>query len=143
MRSPGSTSAPSTVMPFGKHRGKNLPEIPADYFGWLLDNVRLGSGFKREIQAELDRRRRIDAEGEANADDELPFAPPRWVCGFWLNGVESALFGRACRSGELLITPDLPASSVLPHAWQAYCRAEGLPHRTRELIFTPDRKESR
>ena len=26
------------IMPFGRHRGKPLEEIPADYLEWILDN---------------------------------------------------------------------------------------------------------
>jgi hypothetical protein len=27
----------STIMPFGKHKGKRLDEVPADYLLWLAD----------------------------------------------------------------------------------------------------------
>lgn len=27
------------AMPFGKHKGKTLDQVPAGYLGWLLDNV--------------------------------------------------------------------------------------------------------
>ena len=42
-----------TTMPFGKHKGERLDQIPADYLAWLVANVRLGSGFRREIAAVL------------------------------------------------------------------------------------------
>lgn len=29
----------TTIMPFGKHKGKPLTEVPADYWAWALDNM--------------------------------------------------------------------------------------------------------
>jgi DNA polymerase III epsilon subunit-like protein len=29
----------TTIMPFGKHKGKKLTEVPADYWAWALDNM--------------------------------------------------------------------------------------------------------
>jgi hypothetical protein len=51
------------IMPFGKHRGKRLNEIPLDYLKWVLDTCTNASPFLRE------EIRRILLE-EAESHDE-------------------------------------------------------------------------
>ena len=51
-------------MPFGKHKGKYLADIPADYFLWLIKNVRLDPGFELDVRIEL-RERQARANGQA------------------------------------------------------------------------------
>jgi len=42
------------IMTFGKHRGKHLRDIPADYLVWCLDNVStLQPTLRREIRIRL------------------------------------------------------------------------------------------
>jgi hypothetical protein len=44
-------------MPFGKHRGQALSEIPGDYINWLLDNCgNLRDPLKSALIAEQQRR---------------------------------------------------------------------------------------
>lgn len=45
---------------FGKYRGYDIREVPKEYLDWLLDKNRR---MVREIEAEIDRRDRLD---EAN-----------------------------------------------------------------------------
>lgn len=46
-------------MPFGKHRGKDLADIPDDYLVWVLDNCEtISPTLRRAIEARLD----IEAE---------------------------------------------------------------------------------
>lgn len=49
-----------TAMPFGKHRGKPLGEIPDGYLLWLLREAKLSSGLRLAVGNEL-RRRSVEA----------------------------------------------------------------------------------
>jgi Putative quorum-sensing-regulated virulence factor len=123
-------------MPFGKHKGVPLRDVPASYLSWLLgSDCRLGSGFRREIVADLDRRARLKARRAEQLDAPLPTATPRDVCGFWLGPIEAGLFEAACRAGALVISPDLPCASILPAAWKAHCLAAHKSYRVRELTL--------
>jgi len=44
------------TMPWGKHKGKPLSEVPQDYLDWLTDRE-LTEEFKQDVRRELDRRR--------------------------------------------------------------------------------------
>lgn len=52
-------SAPARIkMPFGKHKGKTLDEIPLDYFDWCLENIdNLREDLAAEMQNQIDMRR--------------------------------------------------------------------------------------
>jgi hypothetical protein len=44
-------------MPFGKHKGLRLAEVPADYLGWCLRTLeRLDPWLRAAMEAELHRR---------------------------------------------------------------------------------------
>jgi hypothetical protein len=43
-------------MPFGKHQGKPLHDIPMAYLGWLLDQCDLRPSLREAVQAEYTRR---------------------------------------------------------------------------------------
>jgi hypothetical protein len=45
-----------TPLPFGKHKGRPLAEVPASYLSWLLAEVKLSSGLRCAVAAELTRR---------------------------------------------------------------------------------------
>jgi hypothetical protein len=47
---------PPRSIPFGKHANEPLPTVPADYLDWLLRTVRVGSGLRAALVAELARR---------------------------------------------------------------------------------------
>lgn len=44
------------TMPFGKHCGEDIADIPTGYLRWLRDNADLYGELADEVQAELDRR---------------------------------------------------------------------------------------
>src|SRR5262249_31012679 len=41
---------------FGKYKGVPLPDVPSDYLAWALRTVRLSSGIRQAIAAELASR---------------------------------------------------------------------------------------
>ncbi len=52
-----SQTSKTTTMPFGKHRGKRLEDLPKDYLAWLLDSGALDkpeNALLRETLEELD-----------------------------------------------------------------------------------------
>lgn len=50
--------SPMTTMPFGKHRGVPLSELPGGYVEWLGDKLEeWREPFRSAIAAELDRRK--------------------------------------------------------------------------------------
>ena len=45
------------TMPFGKHRGEYLEDIPTDYLRWCVEKLdNLSAGLRQDIEAELDDR---------------------------------------------------------------------------------------
>ena len=44
-------------MPWGKHCGKPLFEVPAEYIQWLLANLNLDFDIKHALETELNTRR--------------------------------------------------------------------------------------
>jgi hypothetical protein len=40
-------------LPFGKHRGKPLPQVPTGYLRWALDTVKLSTGLRAAVRGEL------------------------------------------------------------------------------------------
>ena len=44
------TRPPITVMPFGKHRGKQISELPVDYVSWLITS---GVKMSKDLMSEL------------------------------------------------------------------------------------------
>jgi hypothetical protein len=59
------------TMPFGKHKGESLRDIPYDYLSWVLDNcTRIDRWLRAAIRQELDRR--LDDDG----DPEPAYPPP-------------------------------------------------------------------
>lgn len=53
-----------TRMPFGKHRGRPLSEIPADYLRWVLDNC---DNITPRLRAEITRLLNPAAEPPAGS----------------------------------------------------------------------------
>lgn len=47
---------PVVTLPFGKHKGTPLVEVPADYLLWVLKECKLSSGLRLSIGNELRRR---------------------------------------------------------------------------------------
>jgi len=69
-------------MPFGKHKGRPLSDVPTDYLCWLLDECDLRPGFRRAVDAELRGRLYGGAgrgdPGHAPPDDWLSEVLRRW-----------------------------------------------------------------
>jgi uncharacterized protein (DUF3820 family) len=59
-------------LPFGKHRGKTVADVPSDYLSWLLRNVRLSSGLRLAVTDVL-RSRGVQVAPP-------PPVPPEPVC---------------------------------------------------------------
>jgi|SRR6516162_9625581 hypothetical protein len=56
-------------MPWGKHKGRPLEEIPVDYLGWLLDEAENMKPWLREaVRQEFERR----LAGPAGSGNGLP-----------------------------------------------------------------------
>lgn len=55
---------PVETMPFGKHAGKKIEEIPADYFEWALKNM---TNLDRDMRATMERQLSGSSAGAANA----------------------------------------------------------------------------
>ena len=50
--------SPRIKMPFGKHRGELLEDIPTDYIEWCLGNMeRLSESLREEMENQLNARR--------------------------------------------------------------------------------------
>jgi len=49
-------------MPFGKHRGEELSQIPADYLEWLLSLSDLRNSLRQAVAHELGQRQTEEAE---------------------------------------------------------------------------------
>ena len=50
------SDATAFVMPFGKHARRPLADVPRDYLAWVLRTVKLSSGLRAAVAAELVRR---------------------------------------------------------------------------------------
>ena len=46
----------TTVLPFGRHRGQPLGTVPTSYLTWLAATVKLSTGLRNAVAAELTRR---------------------------------------------------------------------------------------
>lgn len=44
------------LMPFGKHKGRPLGEVPTGYLRWALAEAKLSAGLRGAVRAELSRR---------------------------------------------------------------------------------------
>ena len=47
---------PVFVMPFGRHKGKAIKDLPDDYLAWMLENADLKNNLRRHLEAEFERR---------------------------------------------------------------------------------------
>ena len=44
----------NSIMPYGKHQGKELANVPADYFIWMYDNDKLIGSLKQYVEENMD-----------------------------------------------------------------------------------------
>lgn len=71
-------AASISIMPFGKHKGKSLSEIPEDYLKWAAEKADRPE-VRDSIQAELDRRKNPPIEVQATVvepEPSMPSEPP-------------------------------------------------------------------
>jgi hypothetical protein len=49
-------SVHALTLPFGKHKGRPLGDVPGDYLRWMLRECKLSSGLRAAVGAELATR---------------------------------------------------------------------------------------
>jgi hypothetical protein len=54
-------------MPFGRHFGERVSELPTDYLRWLASSVDLYGGLRDAVHSELRRRRESARQTESTA----------------------------------------------------------------------------
>jgi hypothetical protein len=59
-------------LPFGRYRGRPLPDVPAGYLAWLLSECKLSSGLRAAVHAELESRPDRPADLPAKSDPPAP-----------------------------------------------------------------------
>jgi hypothetical protein len=47
---------PVFAMPFGKHRGLAIRDLPDSYLSWMLENADLKNSLRRHLEAEYEKR---------------------------------------------------------------------------------------
>lgn len=47
---------PGIILPFGRHKGRPPAEVPTSYLNWLIRTVKLSSGLRAAVAAELQSR---------------------------------------------------------------------------------------
>jgi Putative quorum-sensing-regulated virulence factor len=52
----GTEDGKPPALPFGKHKGSLLPDVPPSYLQWLLRECKLSSGLRTAVADELTRR---------------------------------------------------------------------------------------
>jgi hypothetical protein len=63
------------IMPFGKHRGKPLEQVPLSYLRWVLENCDSATPSLREEISRVIRRQQRDTESTTLA---IPSLAARW-----------------------------------------------------------------
>lgn len=67
-----ATTAPATTMPWGKHKGKPLKEVPRDYLKWAVNNAdAMSPELRAAIEAELGMLPGVTTPGEKTPMDDL------------------------------------------------------------------------
>ena len=54
----GTARRPLEKMPFGKHAGVPIADLPHDYLEWILENLKLRGSLLRALETEYERRGR-------------------------------------------------------------------------------------
>lgn len=67
-----------TVIPFGKHKGKEVSELPIKYLHWLDANVKLYGELAVAVGARLGKPVVPTAEREIEAREYTPFGDEDW-----------------------------------------------------------------
>jgi Putative quorum-sensing-regulated virulence factor len=96
---------PMIRMPFGKHRGEHISDIPTSYLAWLLEEVSgLRAGLREAVEAELADRLGLEAEVRYV---EVPARPPAALLPAVRDIVRSGY-----RQASLRAHPDLGGQTV-------------------------------
>jgi hypothetical protein len=118
--------------------------VPFSYIDWLIGWDGLRPHQYDEVREEWLRRWALIEQRKAmlwnavlSAGDDVKTARPRRVHGIALSGAEAARLKEAQRTGELVVTPDLPvaANETLLEAWRLDCFHKKRPHRVREITW--------
>ena len=88
-------------MPFGKHKGWDLSEIPSDYLELLLEEVDLRPQLRRNVLDELDRRAVTERPDDKNIDEMVNAWVRKWRCAGIQTGTVTT---RRCRKSMTLAT---------------------------------------
>jgi hypothetical protein len=134
----GNRRSPPDVLPFGKHKGRHLCDLPIGYLHWLDLQHWLDDDLAEAVEDELARRRDDIARRLAQVEQEADEAeqwPGANVEGIELNGPEQSVLWDAAALRELVIPLWLPCASELPTAWKRVCRAKGWRHLERVATF--------
>jgi hypothetical protein len=91
----------SHVLPFGRHKGIPLPDVPLSYLQWLLREVKLSSGLRAAVADEVSRR------GGTPPPAPPPPAPPR--CPDCRSASESVYRWQQRRDGQRVIRAECGA----------------------------------
>jgi hypothetical protein len=66
-------------MPFGKHRGKEIRELPDQYIQWILEQEWLRYPLKRQLEDELEGRMRNSRGSDQRQRPMFPVINPELV----------------------------------------------------------------
>jgi hypothetical protein len=66
-------------MPFGKHKGQRIEDIPTSYLAWLLNECDLERWLEHAVTEEMERRR--EAREERRAQQQADYPPPADLAG--------------------------------------------------------------
>lgn len=58
----------TSIMPYGKHQGKLMCRVPADYLLWLHDNGKCSPLVKAYVEENIDALKQKQAEQQAEAE---------------------------------------------------------------------------
>lgn len=71
-------------MPFGKHKGTPIAELPDDYLAWLFEEAAIKEGhLKRNIEREYKTRFEPKAKHEQGQKARPKSGPGCWRCSFF------------------------------------------------------------
>ena len=94
---------PPLTMPFGKHKGRLMSDVPDSYLAWFLAQPNLKNSLRRFLTKEVDRRRsgKAPEESAAITVNDIPMDECNWC-----NEPMPAAEARECVSCEGLFHGD-------------------------------------
>lgn len=129
-------------VPFGKHKGALLAQVPSSYLAWMAGNFG-NPRWRRIAQCELDRRAELMKSEPASATVRPAWLEPNeWpgpgdvlACQLptgVLTSEQAELLERAKLEGVLRCPLWLPLRSPIRAMWAAWCLAHGIEPRIDE-----------